>query len=130
MERLHCYAGALDGALQKTPEVFQTVGVDCAIDVALGMVDDLVRVGVLKSDVGPMRIGADGRTNLDVLGHDCAEMMPPSVHHDGGLTRLCCRSSPEWRSKRPMSATFPAVLLLGMTRAFFALCMNRARPPM
>ena len=47
MKRFDRHVGALDGALQEAPEVFEPVGVDIAFGVALGMVDDVVDVGVL-----------------------------------------------------------------------------------
>jgi hypothetical protein len=41
MQRFDRYAAALQGALRETPEALQAGGVDGAVDVAFGVVDDV-----------------------------------------------------------------------------------------
>src|SRR5438132_1327413 len=60
MERFDRDIGALDGALQERPEVFEAVDVDLPIDVSLRVVNDLVDVILVQSVVGLERIGKDG----------------------------------------------------------------------
>jgi len=67
VKRFDAHVGALDGALLQAPEILQPVGVDGAIDVRLGMVDDVVGVVGLQRLVGRQRIGVDGAARLDVL---------------------------------------------------------------
>src|ERR1700680_4171905 len=57
MERFNAYISTLQSALQERPEVLQSVGVDLAIDVSLGVVDDLMHVILVQSVVGLQRVG-------------------------------------------------------------------------
>ena len=49
MEWFDRYVGALESAFQQAPEVFEPIGVDRAIDVGFGMVNDVMDVSVLSS---------------------------------------------------------------------------------
>src|SRR5579871_1110240 len=66
---------ALELALQKTPEVFESVGVNLSVNVPLRMVNDLVlEPMILESHVGHERIGIDGAACFDVsadVGLEC-----------------------------------------------------------
>jgi len=43
VERFHAYVGAFDSTLQKTPKVFESVGVNLPINIPFGMVDALTK---------------------------------------------------------------------------------------
>jgi hypothetical protein len=59
MERFYGYVGALDGALQQGPEILPIVGVDVAVNVRLGVVDDVVDVFAVPPFVGCERVGVE-----------------------------------------------------------------------
>lgn len=65
VERLNADVSSLDGPLQETPEVLNPIGVNLAPDVCLGMVNDLVGVGVCQIIVGLERVCVDLRTWLN-----------------------------------------------------------------
>ena len=48
MERFDRNVGAIDAALQKAPEILQSVGVNIPVDILDGVIDDLVRVSAAK----------------------------------------------------------------------------------
>jgi len=75
MERLDAHIGAFDPTLQQAPEVLQPVGVDLALGIALGVVNDLVGVLPLQSTVGRVGVGEHVGPRLD-LGGDVGEQMP------------------------------------------------------
>ena len=66
MERLNGYVGALQGALQEAPEVLAAVGVNLPINVSVGVIDDVVGVGVVQTVVRQEFIGVDARASTDV----------------------------------------------------------------
>ena len=57
VERLDADVGALDGPLEQRPEVLDSVGVNLAIDVLLGVVNDAVNVLALKAVVADPGVG-------------------------------------------------------------------------
>ena len=65
MERFDTHIGSLESALQKRPEVFESVGVNLAINVLLGMINNLVR------------IIRDGRPIIGHAAHRCRARFPP-----------------------------------------------------
>ena len=67
MIRLDLDIGPAQRTLQEAPEILHAVGVDQAVNVSLGVVDDLVLVGLVESLVAAKLIRVDGRTGLDVL---------------------------------------------------------------
>ena len=80
MERFDGYVGATDGTLQERPEVFARV-VNLPIDVRLGVVDDVMGVGVAQALIRQMGIGVDDRAFGNVLVDDGTEVsaLPPST---------------------------------------------------
>ena len=67
MELFHAHIGSLESALEQTPEVFKSVGVDLPINVFFGMVNDLVLESLLsESLIGHERIGVDRAASFDV----------------------------------------------------------------
>lgn len=82
MERFDADIGALDGPLEQAPEVLQSVCVDLALGVPLGVVDDLVDVCIAELGVGLERIGVDLGTGRNVLADFGAERMAAHVGDD------------------------------------------------
>src|SRR5580658_7709497 len=69
MKRFDAHIGSPDSALQKTPEVFESVGVNLSIDVLLRMVDYLVRVLLREIVIGLERITVERASGSDVVPH-------------------------------------------------------------
>src|SRR5271165_3608978 len=68
-----------DAALQETPEVFESVGVNLPINVFLGVVNDFVGIFLSQSIVGCQSIGVQGRASFDVLFNASLECRSLSV---------------------------------------------------
>src|SRR5277367_3161519 len=83
MERLDTNICALNGALQKTPEVLQTIGVDVAVHICFCVVNHFVGVFGLQSIVGFKRIGHQFRSWRNVLA-DLTVKMPFAACADYG----------------------------------------------
>jgi len=67
VERFHADVGAFQLALEQAPEVFESVGVNLAVNVRFGMVNDLVLESLmLESLIGHERIGVDRTSCFDV----------------------------------------------------------------
>ena len=69
MKGLHVDVGAFDRALEQTPEIFESVGVNLSVTVPLSMVNDLVDVFLFKTVVGGKRVGEHFRALEDVFAH-------------------------------------------------------------
>lgn len=67
MERLNGDVCALDPALEQRPEVFQPVGMDRTISVALGMVDNLVDVLAAQLFLRREGFRVDGSSLVDFM---------------------------------------------------------------
>lgn len=74
MERFDAHIRAFDGSLQKTPEVFQSIRVNVAVDVRFRMVDYLMCVFV-QIIVGFQRVGVEFRTWCNVLANLFVKVM-------------------------------------------------------
>jgi hypothetical protein len=66
MERLDRNIGALQAAFQETPEVLHSIGVNLAVNVGFGVINDLVGV-FIQPVIGKKLIGVDGRSRFNVL---------------------------------------------------------------
>ena len=64
MKRYDRNVGALNGALRQRPEVFATVGMHVPGHVALGIIDDVVRVVSVKASVGQVGVSVESRAGL------------------------------------------------------------------
>src|ERR1044072_5586480 len=82
MKRFDTDVSAFDSALEQTPKVFESVRVNMPFRVALGVVDNLVRIFVGQAVVGHERISINGRTFLDVLSHFAVQLLPSNTFHD------------------------------------------------
>ena len=69
MKGLDADIGSFQSAFQKAPEVFEPVGVNLAVNVLFGMVDNSVIVVLSKALVGFQRIGVERRSWLDMRAH-------------------------------------------------------------
>src|SRR5579871_1939944 len=67
MKRLNADIGSLDGTLQETPEVFQPIGVNRAINIPLSVIDYLVLVVPIHAVIGAQFIGVKLSAFLDVI---------------------------------------------------------------
>jgi hypothetical protein len=67
MEWFDRNVGAANAALQERPEILKGVGVDVAIHVGYGVVNDLMRILAFEPIVGKQRIGIKRRTRFNVL---------------------------------------------------------------
>ena len=67
MERLHADVRAVQAAFQEAPEVLHRVGVDVAVHVLDGMVDDGVLVIVFKPIIGLQFVSENCGSGFDVL---------------------------------------------------------------
>jgi hypothetical protein len=67
MESLNANVGALELALEQAPEVFESIGVNLPVNVAFGMVNNLVLESLmLESLIGQERIRVDRAASFDV----------------------------------------------------------------
>jgi hypothetical protein len=63
VERLDANVGSLESALQERPEILKAIGVNLAVNVSLGVVNDSVLVAAnVESLIGQERIGIDFAT--------------------------------------------------------------------
>src|SRR5947199_7701379 len=67
MKWLDTNVGSIDTALQQTPEVFQSVGVDCAINVGHRVINNLVGVLSGQTFVRKQFIGVERGASFDAL---------------------------------------------------------------
>jgi len=76
---------SLQSALDQTPEVFHSVGVNLSVNVALGVVNDLVLEALLlESHVGHERIGVDRAASRDVGAYVGLQEMFLAIADDSG----------------------------------------------
>lgn len=73
---------ALDRPLEQAPEVFQPVCVDVTFRVALGMINDFVRVIVRKAIIGLESVRVDLRSLQDILAHVALQLRLLRGIHD------------------------------------------------
>lgn len=85
MERLNTHVRSFDCSLKQTPEVFQSVGVDVTSGITDRMVNDLVGVVFIQSDVGFELIGMDSGTGLDRGPDTGLEVAPLGVGDNTGF---------------------------------------------
>jgi len=67
MEWLNAYIRPVDTTLQQRPEVLKPVGVDTAVDVFNGMVNNLMRIVPSQSFIGKKSISVESSTSLNML---------------------------------------------------------------
>src|SRR4051794_35182319 len=65
----HGNIGAFGSALQETPEIFQTVSVNLAINVTLCMIDNLMDVLFVQAPIRMAIIGRQVRTRFNIFLH-------------------------------------------------------------
>src|SRR4051794_14963225 len=82
MERLDAHVRPVQAALQERPEVLDAVRVNLPLDVADHVVDDLVVVRPIETDVRTERVRVDRRSALDVRFDPTLQGLPPNVGDD------------------------------------------------
>src|SRR5205809_6034264 len=123
MEWLDTDVGSMKPALQKAPEVFESVGMNRAVHVGHGMIDDLVRVFPFQSVIGFQFIAVERRASFHMLFHFALQSL------FFRLSTTTVRTCPP-RSRIPITATLFLVPLPVMRRFRCATCMFLAFPPM
>ncbi len=91
MERLDAHISSSDTALQEAPEVFESVGVNASVNVAFGVVDNLVCEGWPQVLVGHERIGVDRAAFLDVSPNLTVERVLGAIRNDSSANLSECR---------------------------------------
>src|SRR5438034_3035467 len=88
MEWLDTDVGSMKPALQKAPEVFESVGMNRAVHVGHGMIDDLVRVFPFQSVIGFQFIAVERRASFHMLFHFALQslFLPPLDYHGTDLS--------------------------------------------
>src|SRR5450432_2548029 len=85
VERLNRYIGAIQSTLQETPEVFHSVDVDAATNVALSLVNNLMDVSQIDSaHVRNRVIGINLCAVLHLLENFRLQSLSLNVRHDSG----------------------------------------------
>lgn len=85
VKRLDTDVGSFQSALDQTPEVFQTVGMNLPVNVLFGVVNDLVLEALLlESHVGHECIGVDRAARLDVSANIGLQKMFLAIADDSG----------------------------------------------
>src|SRR5271154_1594554 len=77
MKRLNTHIGSLDGTFQQRPKIFHLVGVDRAVYISFGMVNNLMSV-FIKAVVRLQRIGIESTTRINVLADLSVKVMLPA----------------------------------------------------
>src|SRR5271157_2578380 len=84
MKRFNTYISPLKSALQKTPEVFESVGVDAPANVFHGMVNNLVHIFFFKSLIRSQCVRVERRARHDVLFHfGLKDILAAIFNHSG-----------------------------------------------
>jgi hypothetical protein len=78
MERLNTHVRTANSAFQEAPEVLHTVCVDVAVNITLGVVNDLMGVVRIKRVVTEKLIGHHFRSTPNVLADDGGKFMLPA----------------------------------------------------
>src|SRR5262245_58477046 len=83
MKRLNTNVGAANTALQETPEVFNTVSVNRAVNVVLRMLYECVlKAFAAKRMIGTMLIGINSRARLYNFTNDFFCLVFPGLRND------------------------------------------------
>src|SRR4030095_14850486 len=90
VEGLHANVGATDRALQERPEILEPVGVNLALGIALGVVDDLMLKPLLKPLGGHERLREDLSPHQPPIGVLPLKVLPlpPDDHLSLDSARL------------------------------------------
>src|ERR1041384_8277873 len=83
MEWFDVHVSPTDRALQEAPEVLAAVRVDTAIDVRLGVVNDVVHVVGREALIREVRVGVERGSRFDVLPNDGLKMSLLAASDDG-----------------------------------------------
>ena len=95
VERLDRNVGPADSAFKKTPEVLQSVGVNVAVNVSDGMVNDLMGIIGGESIIGPQRIGIESGASFNVFADFRLKRMLLAVRHDGSADLATTFNDPD-----------------------------------
>src|ERR1043166_4870293 len=99
--------GALQTALEQTPEVFQTVRVHLAVYIPFGMVNRFVCVIAVQSLVRQESISVDRALRFHVCANSGLQFMCPAIWNDTGLN-LTDRKSTRLNSSHVSESRMPS----------------------
>jgi hypothetical protein len=69
MEGFNTHVGSMKAALQQAPEILHGVGMNRAVHVGYGVIDDLMSILRLESLIGFQVIAIEGRAYFNMLPH-------------------------------------------------------------
>src|ERR1035441_3477664 len=94
VERLYAHVGAVQSALQQTPEILDTVGVDIAIHVRFHVVDYVMGEIGLKPEVRLQFVGENVGTRFNVLVDVGYQRTALRIADDGSLDLAAALENP------------------------------------
>src|SRR5579872_1233619 len=84
MERLDTYVGSLQSAFQEAPEVFESIGVDVAANVPLGVVYHFMLELIRHFEIRHEVVRVDGAAGFDVLLNLTVQCLAVAIRNDSG----------------------------------------------
>ena len=84
VERLNADVGAVDAALQETPEILHAIGVNVLANILHGMVNDLMSVFVRESPVGLQEVAINVRSGFHVVTYQLLQFALLASPYDLG----------------------------------------------
>src|SRR2546430_2382763 len=82
MKRLDAHIGSSDTALEQTPEIFNSVCVNLAINVLRGVVNDFVLVLALQSLVASQLVAVEDRSSLNMFLDHRLNRIAMAIRHN------------------------------------------------
>src|SRR3984957_9135594 len=116
------HVGALQSALEQTPEVFKPVGMNLSVNVLFRMVNDLVLVTtMIQTFVGFERVSVNFTSLIDVLSNDGLHLwLPPSLCNHSANLSAPFQNSDNW------NFSFEAAIFNGAAVTFIVHESGRA----
>jgi len=84
MKRFNGNISSFEASFEKTPEVFESVGMDASVDVSFGVVDDLMHIFSVKPFIGQKSIGIQSRSFFHVVADFFLKQGFPSIDDNLG----------------------------------------------
>src|SRR5260370_409729 len=112
----HAHIGSLESALEKTPEVFEPVGMDASVNVSLSVVNGLMNVvPMLQTLIGHERSGVDCASGFNMSANLSLYMMlAPSWNHICANLSAALQNPNDWSFILAASCSNPAIVLLAV----------------
>jgi len=122
VERLHRDVGAFQAAFEQAPEVLQPVRVNLTVNVAFGMVNDLMLIIlVFQHVVGCKIVGVDRRVRLDVAANfGFHDMTAAGRNYVGANLTATFKNPDDWRLVFAAKHTGNAAVSIAVHESRFA----------